>query len=396
MAGRRASIRSAMFRKACRRALIAQLFALCCLSSAWTQQPNPADAKSIFEHGQRALLNREYATAERDFNQVIRLKANSAPAYINLGVVYLRTNRIDAAVQALQRAKKLEPGAAGIDLNLGLAYFKKGEFKKAALHFGNVLKSDPNNLQARYLEGSCHFMMDDFRQTADALEPIFPAEKNDLDYLYMLGVSYGMLKQDDAAHKIFTRLAEVGGDSPQLHLLLGKAYFALGQNQRAEEEFQQSISGGALPFAHYYLGALYERAGKHDQAGAEFEKEIEIAPDNPWAYKELSELKLDREGAAGAIALLEKGATHNPDAPELFATLGKDYLQAGDVTHSIAALRRAIAIDGENSSYHYQLGRALFKAGHSREANTEIARGRALGAEVMQGQMQALSRDAAK
>ncbi len=59
------------------------------------------------------------------------------------------------------------------------------------------------------------------------------------------------------------------------------------------------------------------------------------------------------------------------------------------------ALKRAIALDSENSSYHLQLGRALLKAGRTHAANAEIARGQALASEVPASQMQALSRDQA-
>ncbi len=373
--------------------LMAHLLVLCCWLSGWAQSSARPDAKSIFERGERALLNQQYDEAERDFQRVIALQANSAAAYANLGTVYLRTNRTAAAIRTLRQAERLAPRVAAIRLDLGLAYFRKQDFKRAAEQFAFVISADRNNLQARYLKGTCDFMIDDFKQAVAAWEPIQPQEQDDLEYLYMLGVSYGMLKQNDQANRTFEQLVKAGKDSPHLHLLLGKAYLALHENEKAEKELQQAASAEALPFAHYYLGVLYQKTGRFEQAAAEFEEENEVAPDNPWGYKDLSDLKLDRGDAAGAVVLLQKGTTRNPDASELFANLGRAYLQTGDLPHSIAAFKRALTLDPGNSSYHLQLGRALLKAGHNKEAGSEIARGRALANKTSQSEMQAFSRD---
>ncbi len=278
-----------------------------CLSG-WAQKP-ARDARVIFEQGQRALENQQYAVAEKDFKRVIELQADSAPAYANLGTVYLRTNRTDAAIGTLKHAEKLAPNVAAIRLDLGLAYFKKHEFKRAASEFSYVISADPGSLQAHYLKGTCDFMTDDFKPAIAALEPIFPREQDDLEYLYMLGVSYGMLKQANNANKIFEQLVEAGNNTPHLHLLLGKAYLALGDSDKAEAELKHATSGEPLPFAHYYLGVLYQKTGQFEQAAGEFEKEIAIAPDNAWAYKDLSDLELDRGDTADAILLLKKGTS---------------------------------------------------------------------------------------
>jgi tetratricopeptide (TPR) repeat protein len=357
------------------------------------QRPEARDAKTIFEHGQRALSEGRYSLAEQDFDQLLRMGVRSASTYANLGVVYIRTNRLDAAIKALDRAKELAPAMTGIDLNLGLAYFKKREFKKAAPYFGHVISADPGNLQACYLKGISDFMTDDFAAAVDALAPIMDREHDDLEYLFMLGTSYGMLKRTDDSRQVFERLVGAGGDTPHLHLLLGKAYLALGQHEKAESELERAIVGERLPYAHYYLGVLDRQLGKLDSAAAEFEKEVEIAPGNPWAYKDLSVIKLDQADVRGAIVLLENGIARNPDTPDLLAALGRAYLQVPNPERAIQVLRHAIALDPKNSSYHYQLGRAYLKAGRRQEVRAEMARAQALMNDVAQSQMELLSRD---
>ncbi len=358
-----------------------------------SQQVSHTDPKAIAQDGQRALAERRYGDAERDFKQLLKLDKRSASIYSNLGVVYLRTGRPDLAIDVFLKAQALAPGVSGISLNLGLAYFRKHEFKLAAAYFAKVLASDPSNLQARYLDGMCSFMVDDFPAAIAAFEPLLAKEQNDLEYLFMLGTSYGMVKRTDDSLRIFGRLVEAGGDTPHLHLLLGKAYLALGQQDKAAVELKRATENQQLPFAHYYLGVLNRQLGRLDLASVEFEKEIEIAPGNTSAYKDLADIRLEQADAQGAVTVLEKGVARNPDTPELLATLGRAYLQVPNVARAIIVLQRATTLEPRSGTYHYQLGRAYLKAGRHAEASAEMARARVLSTEAPEGKMGALTKD---
>jgi tetratricopeptide (TPR) repeat protein len=357
------------------------------------QQPAEQDAKTLAQQAQNAFSQGQYVLAEKDYNELLQMGARSAAVYSNLGVVYLREGKLDSAVEMLDTAKSLAPNVAGIRLNLGLAYFRQREFKKSSGYFGEVLSMDGENVQARYLKGVCGFMMDDYAAAVRDFEPLAAREQNDLEFLFMLGLSYGMLQRGEDSARTFERLVSAGGDTPHLHLLLGKAYLALGQLDIAEAELARAAESNALPFVHYYLGMLNRERDHLDLAAGEFEKEIEIAPGNIWAYQELAELRLDRGDARGAIALLEKGIARNPDASLLFSTLGRAYLQVPNTDRAISNLTRAIALDPQNGSYHYQLGRAYLKAGRHEEANAEMKRARGLSDEAPAGKMEGLSHD---
>ena len=97
-------------------------------------------------------------------------------------------------------------------------------------------------------------MTDDFQSAVDALQPIMEKEQSDLEYLFMLGISYGMLKRDQESRRTFAQLVEAGGDTPHLHLLLGKAYLALDQLADADRELGLATKGDSLPYADYYRG----------------------------------------------------------------------------------------------------------------------------------------------
>jgi len=149
----------------------------------------------------------DYAKAEQGFRALIKIDPRSAAAYSNLGVVYLRTNRLDSAIKSFEAAHKLAPQSVGISLNLGLAYFRKKDFQQAIPHFDRVLRSDPTDEQARYLKGMCHFVIDDYESTVRTLEPLWTREQNNLDFLFVLGIAYGKLKRTQDSEKTFERVS---------------------------------------------------------------------------------------------------------------------------------------------------------------------------------------------
>src|SRR5216117_1692926 len=65
------------------------------------------DPRALFEQAQRALNAGDYAQAEQGFLAVLRIDPQSAGAYFNLGVVYLRTEKFDAAIASLEKARRL-------------------------------------------------------------------------------------------------------------------------------------------------------------------------------------------------------------------------------------------------------------------------------------------------
>jgi Flp pilus assembly protein TadD len=359
------------------------------------QATETSDPKRLFEHGQRALAAANYGEAERDFNRLLKMGVGTAPVYTNLGVTYLRTGKIENALRVFKKAKALAPGMTGVDLNLGLAYYRLREFQQAAPYFTTVVLADPANVQARYLKGLCHFMMDQFEAAIDAFGPIHDRQQNDLECLFMLGISYGKVKRPADAERTFARLVEAGGETPHLHFLLGKAYLALDDYQKAQTELEKAAANGSrLPYAHYYLGVLYEKMGKFDTAAAEYAQETEISPDDHWAYEDLARLKLQEGHTNGAISILETADARIRDSASLLSALAKAYLQKSDADRAIRCLRRALELEPNNGSYHYQLGRAYEQAGRRNEGHAEMTKARALQVEVLRGQMEALSRDA--
>jgi len=364
---------------------------------AGPQQTSPkravaaTQAAEAFKQAESALREGNYQQAEAGFKEVLKTHPQLTPAYVDLGVVCLRTHRPDEAVRYFETAKKQDPKVAGIDLDLGLAYYQQSSFEKAIPEFDAVLRTDPNNQQARFLKGLCHFMLNDYADTVETLKPLWEKENTNLDYLFVMGISYGKLKRNEECNMTFRRLVEVGGDTPHFHFLLGRAYEGLFWYDQARSELEKAIAGDPkLPEAHYYLGVVDMRLGKLQEAARNFDAEISIDGKPPWSYQKRGQVDLDLNDPAHAILMFKEALARNPRLPDSLVGMGKAYFKQGKFQEAATYFQKAVALAPDQADYHYQLGQAYLRLGDKNSAQREFAETRKLQAAQVQDQQNRL------
>jgi tetratricopeptide (TPR) repeat protein len=181
-----------------------------------------ADPGQVFAQGQAALAQGDLERAERSFRQVLALDPKAAAAYANLGVISMRRKQWEAALTNLKKAEKLAPQISGIRLNIGLAYYRQNDFWHAIPAFESVVKDQPDSAQARTLLGQCYFFTERWLEAVDVMEPAWAQQSRDLNYLYVLDIAADRAERNQVRDRALARLVEVGGDSAEVHMLLGK------------------------------------------------------------------------------------------------------------------------------------------------------------------------------
>jgi tetratricopeptide (TPR) repeat protein len=105
----------------------------------------PENARKEFEAAQKALNEKKDAEdAVKHFRKATQLYDKYSEAYLQLGIVYMETGKLEDAQAALQKANELAPTAAGGYLALGTMYNaqKKYDDAEKALKQGLELKPD--------------------------------------------------------------------------------------------------------------------------------------------------------------------------------------------------------------------------------------------------------------
>src|SRR5947207_12722174 len=109
-------------------------------------------------------------------------------------------------------------------------------------------------------------------------------------------------------------MVTLGGNTPQLHILLGQAYNEQGETAKALEELQTAASiDSKIPMVHYYLGLVYLKAGKFDEAAQEFESELGLNPANVQAKYNLGFVQLAQQKISVCVITMREAIRNEHD-----------------------------------------------------------------------------------
>lgn len=336
--------------------------------------PAEREFRQVYEDGQQALSDNRLADAERAFRQVLAMDPQNAGAYVNLGVIAMRRKQWAIALRNLEQGERLAPGVPGVRLNIGLTYYSEGDYKAASDAFESVIHDDPASVQAHYLLGMCYFFRGLYTKTVEQCEPLWDTQSHNLGYLYVLAVAADETGQHDVEERAARQLAEVGENTPTLHLLMGKADLERVQNDKALDELKQAAHiDPKLPFVHFYLGITYRRLNQFAQAKAQFLEDLKIDPQIAYTYDELGEVCDDLQQTNEAETYYRKAIQINPRLTSSFYGLAKLLIASHKYQEALRELEKAQELDAQSASVHYLKAKALEGLGRRDDAQNELA-----------------------
>src|SRR5437588_797965 len=158
------------------------------------------------EEGKRAFDAGKYAVAARLFEKA-RQESHDCHTLLYLGLARYRLKQLDPALMAFQEAVQCDPKLVTAHLALGEAYAEAGNDTEAVTAYQRVLRIEPTNAEA--LRGAAAI--------------------------------YARDKLDEKAAGVLEALIKVDPSNSQAHADFGAAYFALGNHDAAEAQFQEAL-----------------------------------------------------------------------------------------------------------------------------------------------------------
>jgi tetratricopeptide (TPR) repeat protein len=331
------------------------------------------NAEQLFIAGETALRNGELNRAEQNFRRVLAIDQRSAGAYANLGVIYMRRKQWDQALRMLSKADRLAPAVAGIRLNIGLVYYRQNDFRAAIAPFESVLRDAPDSAQARYLLGLCYFFNERWAEAVDTLQPLWGEQSLNINYLYVLGVAAHKAGRTEIDERAISHLAEIGQDTPEFHLLMGKAHLNNEEDDNALTEFARAAKGDPkLPFLHFNMGLAYLHKQDYEEAAQEFQQDIAVEPDVAFSYDKLGTVYALEEKDAEAESSFRQALRLDPHLVSSQLGLAKIYQKQGKNSAALSALDLVEKMSPDNYTVHYLRGQVLQRRGQREKAKAEF------------------------
>jgi peptidoglycan/xylan/chitin deacetylase (PgdA/CDA1 family)/uncharacterized caspase-like protein len=110
-------------------------------------------AQRANDHGLQLYKEKQYAQAEAQFTEALKLRPNFALAANNLGFVFYKQEKFAEAARWFENAIKMDPSRAIAYMNLGDAYARAGDGGKAKAAYKTYLELAPHGTGAGYARG---------------------------------------------------------------------------------------------------------------------------------------------------------------------------------------------------------------------------------------------------
>lgn len=269
-------------------------------------------SESHFAAAQKAQRDRDYATAEREYQQVIILAPNFAEVHMNLGLVYQLQNEPSKAMLEFLRALKIKPALVGANFFLGVDYCKMGEAGKAIPYLKAALQSEPDRLDTWLWLANAQEIASQIHGEVDTLDRALELQPNNVDALYLLGAAYERLGKQEVVH-----LEKVSPGSSRSEQLLAESYASSSEWPSAVIHFQNALAETPNRAGlHVELGEVFLHNAKVRNASQEFDEELRLDPGNLRALVRRGEARLIQRNVDGALEDWQQALAIDPQQTE--------------------------------------------------------------------------------
>ena len=330
------------------------------------------DAYQLYLRGRNTMRGpldaKRLDTAMSFYNQAIKSDPRFALAYTGLADASLNMYDLtkdsvwtEKALARAKQAQRLNDKLPEVHLELGSVYRVTGKTNEAIAELKAALELAPNSDDAYRRLGYAYLAIgrkDEAIQAAKKAVEINPYYF--LNYNY-LGQAYFQTGENEKAVAAFRKVIELEPDNTSGYINLGAAYFREGRWNEAIVPFQKALKLEPSYDVYSNVGVAQFYLGQYADAVKSFEKAVELNPNQELAVGNLADAYRwagQKEKAVAtydkAIALALKANQVNPNDAGVLGSLAEYYAKKGDTSTAQSWIRRARAIDQNDSSLIYR------------------------------------------
>lgn len=335
------------------------------------------------ELGSLYAMEKDWAPAEQEFSEALRLTDDLASAHLHLGLV-LQAEQKPGAIEECTRAYALAPGDPVIALAAGKALADAGRDSEAVPVLEHAVELQPKSAEAAYQLAIVLQRVDRVPEAIDLLKRVVHSEPANAAALTNLGIALAQMHKAIEGIPFLKKAVTINPSDPTAHQDLAAAYIQINQIDDAEAELKIAIKmSPASPQLHYDLGTAYKLQDDATDAIPELETAARLNPSGYEPPYVLGLLYLQVGRYQEAAQQLELSLRLHPQNGEGWATLGSVYSKLDRLPEAASALRKAIEQLPDQSDSHLLLASVLVKQNDTAGAAAE----RKVAADLMRKHM---------
>ncbi|MEW5978430.1 MAG: tetratricopeptide repeat protein [Acidobacteriota bacterium] len=297
--------------------------------------------------------------ANTAYSQALEIAPNFVPARKNRAVNAFTQRNFQFALKEFQALAQAAPRDFVPYLFLGLLSLESLDFEAADRHLGRAATLAPGNpkilvplTRVRLILGKRESALELARKAESVVQT--DAERQEL------GVILAQFEANSEAEALFRELRRKQPDSSEVAFNLALVEYRLGKFQQALQTIQSFGTGRTLTGDFLNLrGWVYNKMRRWDEARVSLEEAIQVEPNNPNHYLDLSVVLRNAGDTDKAIGVVRDGLGRGLDWERLQLQLGLLYQRKKDNQKAEECFREVLNKNSAHRSAYLALANLM-------------------------------------
>ena len=348
------------------------LICLCVLTRVVAQSTaveNDPRVSRLYNEAKEEQARGDLAGAAASYEALLQIAPRLAPAYNNLGSLYVRQREYRKAANVLEKGLRVDPKMSSASALLGIALYELGDYAAAKRNLESALRADPKDTNAELLLANGLIRLGEFQSAADHLRRLSERLPENQEIWYLLGKVHMKLSEE-----ALSKLTNLDPNSVWVHEISGEVMESMKNYDGALLEYKKAVEVAPQQAGtHYHLGNAYWSLNMWDAATEQFRAELANDPSNCLAQWKIGNIILQEHGdSAGALAEIQKALDACPDLMSARVDRARALIKLERHSEAVNDLEAAVKADPAESLTHFLLAQAYRALGRTQEAQAEM------------------------
>jgi tetratricopeptide (TPR) repeat protein len=314
-------------------------------------QEKARSLEDYFSQARELEQKQDFARGEEVYRRAAEVFPNQPEVLKRLGLIYQTELKFQESIDTFQKVLQQAPQYPEVNFYLGLSYFGLNQYEKAIEFFNKELEANPKYRRAHYYAAQAYQSLDRNADAAKQYEILLAEDPSDQKVLFQL---IRLLKS--ATVQAIKTLGNLDSDSEYMLVLKAEGYAEDEKYAEAIEKYSELMKRNPdFPGIHFALGTVYYNKVDDVNAEKEFRLALNEDPNLPMANYYLADIMMKSQRIEQAVPLLEIVVAASPQFMRGYLQLGKCYATQGKLQEALKLLLRAVELEPNNKTPHYQL-----------------------------------------
>jgi protein O-GlcNAc transferase len=239
-----------------------------------------ARAQAVFQQGAALHSQSKLDEAQLHYDRALKLQPTHFGALYLSGVIALRQNLPERAVEWIGRAIRVNPQIPDAHHDHGRAQFQLRRYAAAVVSYDQAIALNPNYAEAHYNRGTALNELEHYEAAIASYDQAIALKCEHAAGYYNRGNALYRLKRVDAALASYDKAIALRPDYPEAYNNRGMVLQELRQHEAALVSYDEAIAiMPEYPGAHYNRANALDELKQYEAAIASYDRAIALQPD---------------------------------------------------------------------------------------------------------------------